>query len=169
VTQPQIARWEKTRYCSTSLSTVESVARALGLDLQAVAGLAPLYAAESPAGYRTAPPGVTTEALGALGRTGADAEAIAAFCRLRGIDELALFGSVLREDFSAESDVDVLVSYSGDRRPVDFDELADTERALAGLLRRRVDVVERHVLEHSENYLRRKHILGSARPVYVAR
>lgn len=42
---------------------------------------------------------------------------LAAFCRDRGIRKLSLFGSVLREDFSPESDVDVLVEFLPGRTP----------------------------------------------------
>jgi predicted nucleotidyltransferase len=47
-----------------------------------------------------------------------DREAIAVFCRARGIRRLSLFGSVLRDDFDpARSDVDVLVELRADARP----------------------------------------------------
>lgn len=59
-----------------------------------------------------------------------DAERIAAFCRERGIRKLSLFGSVLRDDFTPQSDVDVLVEFLPEVRPgLDYfgygDELAD--------------------------------------------
>ena len=44
-------------------------------------------------------------------------EEIAAFCRKWGIARLAFFGSVVREDFGPDSDVDVLVEFKRDRRP----------------------------------------------------
>lgn len=46
-----------------------------------------------------------------------DADKLAVFCRERGIRKLSLFGSVLREDFSATSDVDVLVEFLPGRTP----------------------------------------------------
>ena len=47
-----------------------------------------------------------------------DGEAIAAFCRARGIRKLSLFGSVLRDDFDpGRSDVDVLVELQPEARP----------------------------------------------------
>jgi predicted nucleotidyltransferase len=46
-----------------------------------------------------------------------DQAQLAAFCRERGIRKLSLFGSVLREDFSPESDVDVLVEFLPGRTP----------------------------------------------------
>lgn len=44
-------------------------------------------------------------------------EHLAAFCRERGIRRLAIFGSALRDDFRADSDVDVLVEFEPDRIP----------------------------------------------------
>jgi len=46
-----------------------------------------------------------------------DEQAIEALCRRWGITELDLFGSAIRDDFRADSDVDVLASFSDDRRP----------------------------------------------------
>jgi hypothetical protein len=167
--QPQIARWEKIHYQSASISKIEAAASALGMSLQAVALSDPLFAEESRAAYTVSESGLGAEAVAALARTGVDRGALAAFCRLKGIEELSLFGSVLRDDFGASSDVDVLVTYTKGSSPAGFAELADTERALSGLFRRRVDLVDRQALERSANYIRRRGILGSARPVYVAR
>lgn len=46
-----------------------------------------------------------------------DRQELAAFCRERGIRKLSLFGSVLREDFSPGSDVDVLIEFLPGRMP----------------------------------------------------
>jgi uncharacterized protein len=89
------------------------------------------------------------------------------FCQRWKISELALFGSVLREDFRPDSDVDVLVTFSPDARWSLFD-MVRMERDLEALLGRPVDLVERKAVESSENYIRRKHILSSLVPVYVA-
>ncbi len=40
-------------------------------------------------------------------------DAIAAFCQRNGVARLSLFGSILRDDFGPESDVDVLVEFQG--------------------------------------------------------
>lgn len=70
-----------------------------------------------------------------------DRRALADFCRRHHIRRLALFGSVLREDFRSESDVDVLVTFEEDHVP-GFLGLADIERELSELLGgRRLDVV----------------------------
>lgn len=64
---------------------------------------------------------------------------IAGFCRQHHIRRLALFGSVLREDFRPGSDVDVLVEFELGY-PVGLIRLARIERELSGLLGRRVDL-----------------------------
>ena len=94
-------------------------------------------------------------------------EQIAEFCRRWKITELALFGSVLRDDFGPDSDVDVLVTFSPDAHWSLLDE-ADMERELAELLERPVDLVSRRAVQHSTNWIRRNAILGSAEPLYVA-
>lgn len=61
-----------------------------------------------------------------------------AFCRRHGIQRLAFFGSVLREDFTPESDVDVLVEFAPDQVPgLEFFRI---QRELSGLLGRKVDL-----------------------------
>lgn len=65
---------------------------------------------------------------------------VAEFCRRNRIRRLALFGSVLRDDFGPESDVDVLVEFEPDAR-VGFFELYDMEQEIARLLGgRKVDL-----------------------------
>ncbi len=94
-------------------------------------------------------------------------ERIAEFCRKHRVRKLSLFGSVLREDFRPESDVDFLVSFAEDAHCGLFD-LAAMEEELGAILGRKVDIVEREAIEQSENYIRRRHILRSEEPVYVA-
>ena len=107
-------------------------------------------------------------AIGRLPGLDPPAERIAEFCRRWQITELALFGSVLREDFRPESDVDLLVSFAENARWTLLD-LARMEAEFKDILGREVDLVERRAVELSENYIRRRHILESAEPVYVAR
>ena len=66
-------------------------------------------------------------------------EEIAEFCRKHHIRRLALFGSVLREDFRPGSDVDVLVEFEPGR-PVGLIRLSRIERELSDLLGRKVDL-----------------------------
>lgn len=96
-------------------------------------------------------------------------EAIAGLCRKYAVAELSVFGSALRDEFRSDSDVDFLVRFeNGDCGPwgCKLDELA---QELASLLGRRVEVADRNAVEKSENYIRRRHIFGTARQVYVAR
>ncbi len=95
-------------------------------------------------------------------------EALAAFCRRWKIGELAFFGSVLRADFGPKSDVDVLATFGVDANWSLFDHL-HMEEELARLLGRNVDIVDRRVIEKSANWIRRRAILESAQPYYVAR
>jgi len=85
-------------------------------------------------------------------------EQIEAFCRRWKIAELSLFGSVLREDFRPDSDVDVLVTFSSDA-DWSLSERVRMEGELTEILGRRSDLVERRVIERSENYIRRREIL----------
>jgi len=64
---------------------------------------------------------------------------LAAFCRHYHIRRLAFFGSVLREDFGSDSDVDVLVEFEPDHTP-GFLRLAAMEQELSDLVGRRVDL-----------------------------
>lgn len=93
-------------------------------------------------------------------------DVVADFCRKWKITEFALFGSVLREDFGPDSDVDCLVVFAPDS---DW-SLLDVIRAedeLSVLLGRPVDLVERDSVEQSENWIRRGNILQSARTIYA--
>jgi predicted nucleotidyltransferase len=89
------------------------------------------------------------------------------FCHRWQITELSLFGSVLREDFRPDSDIDVLVTFDPGTRWSLFD-IVHMEEDLKTILGREVDLVERKAVERSENYIRRKRILSSLKPVYVA-
>ena len=64
---------------------------------------------------------------------------IAEFCRQHRIKKLSLFGSVLTDRFSLESDVDVLVEFEPDYR-IGLIGFADIELKLARMLGRRVDL-----------------------------
>lgn len=95
-------------------------------------------------------------------------EKIVKFCRKWKIREFALFGSVLREDFRPESDVDVLVSFSPDADWSLLDHI-EIQQELETILNHKVDVVSRRAIERSDNWIRRKAILESAVPYYVER
>ena len=96
-----------------------------------------------------------------------DQEKIAEFCQRWKITEFALFGSVLREDFRPESDVDVLVTFASDSHWTLF-HMVHMRNELQEIVGRKVDLVSRRGIEASRNYLRRKAILSSAEVVHVA-
>ena len=93
-------------------------------------------------------------------------EKIEAFCRKWKIREMALFGSVLRVDFREDSDVDCLVTFASDTH-WDLLDVIGAEEQLAELLGRPVDLVQRSTVEKSENWIRRNHILKTARTIYA--
>ncbi len=89
---------------------------------------------------------------------------ISDFCRRNRIRRLALFGSALREDFTPESDVDVLVEFEPDAK-VGLAYIAIQDE-LSVILKRRVDMHTFSGIENSRNWLLRAEILGSAEAVY---
>ena len=101
-----------------------------------------------------------------VARMGWSVTAMEAFCDRWGVGELALFGSVLRDDFGPDSDIDILVRFRSRPTP-GLIGVARMQRELAGLLGRPVDLVHRPAIEKSPNYIRRKAILGSARVIYA--
>lgn len=92
-------------------------------------------------------------------------DAIRDFCQRWGVAEFALFGSILRPDFNADSDVDVMVEFAeGARRSLfDFARMGDELEAIFG---REVDLMTRKGVEESQNYIRRGEILGTAQVIY---
>ena len=104
-----------------------------------------------------------------LNRHGIDIplDRIVGLCRKWKIREFALFGSILRDDFGPESDVDVLLEFADDARWGLFD-LGRMEEELRAIFRREVDLVTRRSVEESTNYIRRRHILGNMEVLHVA-
>jgi uncharacterized protein len=96
-----------------------------------------------------------------------DQPAMESFCRRRGVTELELFGSAIRDDCRPDSDVDVLASFADDRRPTLL-TLVQMEAELEQLFGRKVDLLERRSVERSDNYVRRRQILAHREPLYVA-
>jgi predicted nucleotidyltransferase len=90
-------------------------------------------------------------------------EELAGFCRRYQVRELALFGSMLRQDHRPESDVDLLVSFQPVAR-VTFLTLARMQRELEALLGRKVDLVPKDGLKP----VIRDHVLATARVLYAA-
>ena len=96
-----------------------------------------------------------------------DRDALAAFCEKWGIAKLDLFGSVLREDFGPDSDVDILVRFHPGVVHSLF-EWVDMREELVALFGREVDLVNREVIERSRNPYRKRGILEGARVLYAA-
>lgn len=91
--------------------------------------------------------------------------ALAQFCARWHIREFALFGSVLRDDFRADSDVDVLVTFA-DNTPWSLLDQMQMQQELQALFSRPVDLISRRALEASPNWLRRDAILQSSRVLF---
>jgi predicted nucleotidyltransferase len=89
---------------------------------------------------------------------------VAAFCKRWKISEFSLFGSVLRDDFRPDSDVDVLVSFDEEARWSLWD-LIDMQEQLEKMFGRKVDLVEKEALR---NPYRRHSILNGREVFYVA-
>jgi hypothetical protein len=90
-------------------------------------------------------------------------QAVARFCKRWKIVEMSLFGSVLRDDFNPDSDIDVLVTFSPEAQWSlwDFPQMQDELKAIFG---REVDIVEKDALK---NPFRRHSILTTKQVVYA--
>jgi predicted nucleotidyltransferase len=89
---------------------------------------------------------------------------IAEFCKRWRITEFSVFGSVLRDDYRPDSDIDVLVSIDP-KANISLFELIDMKLELEKMFKRPVDLVEKEGLR---NPYRRQEILRTAQVVYAA-
>ena len=87
------------------------------------------------------------------------------FCRRWQIIELSFFGSVLRDDFNPDSDLDVLVAFAPEANWSLLDHI-QMEHELSGLLNRKIDLYTKRAVEQSHNWVRRREILETAEVVY---
>jgi predicted nucleotidyltransferase len=97
-----------------------------------------------------------------------DSLAIRDFCQKWKISELSVFGSILRDDFQPDSDIDFLVTYD---QNVTWD-LYDAQLIrdeLAEVVGRPVDLISRSAIERSDNRFVKKEVLSTAEPVYAKR
>lgn len=92
-----------------------------------------------------------------------DEDRLAEICRFHRVSELAVFGSVLRDDFGADSDVDMLYIFEPGAH-VGWREIYELERELSELLGRRVDLVPKRWL----NPRTAEEVLTEARTLYAA-
>ncbi len=93
-------------------------------------------------------------------------EKIAEFCQKWQVTEFALFGSVLRQDFRPDSDIDVMVKFHRNAHPT-FSSLDQMEAELKTIFHRDIDLITREGIETSLNYLRRHEILSSTQVIYA--
>ena len=93
-----------------------------------------------------------------------DKKIIQAFCHKWHVQELAVFGSALREDFSQDSDVDVLVELKPGHGLTLYDWL-DMIEELRAVFGRNVDLVSKKGLK---NPFRRREILSTAEVIYAS-
>ncbi|MDR2571757.1 MAG: nucleotidyltransferase domain-containing protein [Oscillospiraceae bacterium] len=85
-------------------------------------------------------------------------------CEKYGIHELSIFGSSIRDDFSKDSDIDLLVSFD-DNFDISLFDIMNLEDELSELLKREVDIVEKESLK---NPIRKNKILLTREIIYAA-
>ncbi len=108
-------------------------------------------------------PGVTHSTSLWQQRTGVTPNQIALFCGQWGVCEFSLFGSVVREDFSPASDVDVLVRLDP-QKPHGGWDWVDMIEELQAMFGRKVDLTSPRILE---NPLRRKAIIDDLQVIHA--
>ena len=86
---------------------------------------------------------------------------VVAFCKRWKISEFSLFGSVLRDDFRNDSDVDVLVSFQP-QAEWSLWELVEMQEELETMFGRKVDLVEKEALQNPY----RRHSILTGREVF---
>jgi hypothetical protein len=87
------------------------------------------------------------------------------FCQRWQIAELSVFGSILRDDFRADSDIDFLYVLKPNTH-WSFRDLLQAEEELTQLVEREVDLVAKASIEQSHNWMRKRNILSSAMVIY---
>ncbi len=101
-------------------------------------------------------------------RLGVSLLKVVKFCQKWQITELALFGSVLREDFNPSSDIDFLVTFSPEAK-MGLTEVDEMEKELKNMVKRKIDLVVKKSIEASHNWIRRRNILDTAEVIYGER
>ena len=100
-------------------------------------------------------------------RLGITPQQLTDFCQQWSIIEISLFGSVLRDDFNCDSDIDVLVVFEPRfRELMSLMDLVKIEYELEDRLGRKVDLIEKCSVIESHNWIRRQNILSTARTIY---
>lgn len=101
-------------------------------------------------------------------RLGISQQKLEEICTHWKITELALFGSILRLDFTEKSDIDILVTFADEARwgLIDFMRL---NQQLETEFKRSVDLMTKQSIEKSKNWLRKREILQTAEVIYATR
>ena len=94
-------------------------------------------------------------------------EAIQSFCEQWTITEFALFGSVLRDDFRDNSDIDIMVSFDDNATITLFDMITMIDE-LETSFNRKVDLLTKRSVVQSDNYIRKNNILKSIQVIYAS-
>ncbi len=97
-----------------------------------------------------------------------DSQAMRDFCARWKLTELSVFGSILRDDFRPDSDVDILVDFGADAEWSLFDVMEMREE-LCNILGREVDLIDRVGLESSQNRYLKKEIFSTLEQVIASR
>jgi predicted nucleotidyltransferase len=101
-------------------------------------------------------------------RLSLSAEEITQLCQQWHITELALFGSVLSDQFNPDSDIDILIRFAPDARQ-GLLTLAKIKHELETRIGREVDLALKDSIETSENWIRRNEILKTDQVIYEQR
>jgi predicted nucleotidyltransferase len=102
-----------------------------------------------------------------LGPISVNRDALASICKKWGIGSVAIFGSAIRDDYSPQSDIDLLIEYLPGVRHSLF-EYGSMNEDFSQVFGRTVDLIHAEGIRRSRNPIRREHILRSAKPFYNA-
>ncbi|MGK7885574.1 MAG: nucleotidyltransferase family protein [Crocosphaera sp.] len=86
-------------------------------------------------------------------------------CEKWNIRKMSLFGSILRDDFNENSDIDILIQFNPDARQ-GLLTLARLKHHLEDMTQRAVDIVVQESVENSENWIRKQEILNTTQVIY---
>jgi uncharacterized protein len=101
-------------------------------------------------------------------RLGLSSQDVATFCQRWGIIKMSLFGSILRDDFRADSDIDLLLTFAPNARQ-GLLTLAKIKHELEARLQRPIDLSPEADLQMSDNWIRQREILSTAQTIYEQR
>lgn len=93
-------------------------------------------------------------------------EFLAEFCERYQIEELAVFGSAIRDDFRPDSNVDFLVTYAPDKRYAGWMDVPEQDE-MEEMLGRKVDWLTKKTVERSRNPFFRREVLSNYEIIYV--